>query len=295
MNPENYKGGHMRETKKILQWHPAFYAGLQIELAEEAGNLVFENEHTLSTKPMQIDVLIIKKNTEQKIQKNIGQIFRRHNIIEYKSPEDVLSVDDFYKVYGYACFYKSDTGKADEVEIRELTLTFVCYHYPEKMMRHLERTRGFSIEEMDAGIYYIIGDMIPMQLIVVPRLSRSNNLWLYSLTDKLGTDQEAEDLLCAYKEHENENLYQSVMDIIVRSNIELFQEDGKMCDALMELMKDKFEERERLASEEVLLSQIRKKIKKGKTLSVIADELEETEEVIRPLYDRVKAEREEQE
>ncbi len=285
----------MRETKKILQWHPAFYAGLQIELAEEAGNLVFENEHTLSTKPMQIDVLIIKKNTEQKIQKNIGQIFRRHNIIEYKSPEDVLSVDDFYKVYGYACFYKSDTGKADEVEIRELTLTFVCYHYPEKMMRHLERTRGFSIEEMDAGIYYIIGDMIPMQLIVVPRLSRSNNLWLYSLTDKLGTDQEAEDLLCAYKEHENENLYQSVMDIIVRSNIELFQEDGKMCDALMELMKDKFEERERIASEETIMSLIQKKLKKGKSLSVIADELEETEEAIRPLYDRVKTEQEEQE
>ena len=285
----------MRETKKILQWHPAFYAGLQIELAEEAEHLVFENEHTLSTKPMQIDVLVIKKNTEQKIQKNIGQIFRRHNIIEYKSPEDVLSVDDFYKVYGYACFYKSDTGKADEVEIRELTLTFVCYHYPEKMMRHLERTHGFSIEEMDAGIYYIIGDMIPMQLIVVPRLSKRNNLWLYSLTDKLGTDQEAEDLLCAYKDHKNENLYQSVMDIIVRSNIELFQEDGKMCDALMELMKDKFEERERLASEEVLLSQIRKKLKKGKTLSVIADELEETEEAIRPLYDRVKAEQEEQE
>ena len=48
--------------KKPLQWHPAFYAGLQIELAEDAENLIFENEHQLGTKPKQIDVLIIKKD-----------------------------------------------------------------------------------------------------------------------------------------------------------------------------------------------------------------------------------------
>ena len=34
-----------------LQWHPAFYADIQIELEEEAGLLVFENEHQLGTKP----------------------------------------------------------------------------------------------------------------------------------------------------------------------------------------------------------------------------------------------------
>ena len=55
----------MQETKdSMLQWHPAFFAGIQIEFAEEAEHLVFENEHTLSTKPMQIDVLIIKKQTK---------------------------------------------------------------------------------------------------------------------------------------------------------------------------------------------------------------------------------------
>ena len=36
-----------------LQWHPAFYAGLQIELGKDAGNLIFENEHQLSTKPLE--------------------------------------------------------------------------------------------------------------------------------------------------------------------------------------------------------------------------------------------------
>ena len=28
------------KEKKLLQWHPAFYAGLQIEFAEEAGKII---------------------------------------------------------------------------------------------------------------------------------------------------------------------------------------------------------------------------------------------------------------
>lgn len=50
-----------KEEKKLLQWHAAFFADIQIELAEKAQYLEFENEHMLSTKPMQLDVLIIKK------------------------------------------------------------------------------------------------------------------------------------------------------------------------------------------------------------------------------------------
>lgn len=73
----------MGEKKgKLLQWHQAFFAGIQIELLEESEHLIFESEHTLGTKPMQIDVLVIKKNSEEKLKKNIGRIFRKYNIIE---------------------------------------------------------------------------------------------------------------------------------------------------------------------------------------------------------------------
>ena len=33
-----------KQNHRILQWHPAFYAGLQIELEAEADLLVFESE-----------------------------------------------------------------------------------------------------------------------------------------------------------------------------------------------------------------------------------------------------------
>ena len=87
------------KVQKRLQWHPAFYAGLQIELQEDSDNLIFENEHQLGTKPKQIDALIIKKQKDISIKKNIGKIFRGHNIVEYKSPTDYLCIDDYYKGY----------------------------------------------------------------------------------------------------------------------------------------------------------------------------------------------------
>lgn len=48
----------------IVQWYPAFFAGIQIEFEEEAEHLIFENEHTLSTKPMQIEDIIACSNIE---------------------------------------------------------------------------------------------------------------------------------------------------------------------------------------------------------------------------------------
>ena len=43
-------------SSNLRQWHPAFFADIQIELESEKENLIFENEHQLGTKPMEIDV-----------------------------------------------------------------------------------------------------------------------------------------------------------------------------------------------------------------------------------------------
>lgn len=232
----------LQRRKPYLQWHPAFYAGIQIELEGEAENLIFENEHQLGTKPKEIDVLIIKKNPAVQIQKNIGQIFRKHNIIEYKSPEDYVSIDDFYRTYGYACFYKADRGREDAVIIDEITITFVCYHFPQKLINHLQTERNYSMIRTEKGIYHIKGDKIPIQLVIVPKLSAEENLWLKSLTDDLREEQIRTELLPAYRGHKDSHLYQSVMDMIVRANREKFEEVKDMCKALEELMQEELEE-----------------------------------------------------
>lgn len=192
---------------------------------------------------MQVDVLIIKKKKDTVIRKNIGRIFREHNIVEYKSPDDVLTVNDFYKVYGYTCFYQSDTKKVMEIDPEVLTITFVCSHYPRKMMQHLEQVRGLRIEYQQNGIYYIVGDAIPMQLLVTKGLSREENYWLSNLTNDLNEGPRIQELL-GYYEHQKQDVYhQAVMDVIVRANWERVKEEKeKMCDALRELFAEELEE-----------------------------------------------------
>ena len=222
--------------KKLFQWHPANYAGLQIEFEDEKEYLSFEDEHQLGTKPMAIDILIIKNTEGYKVKKNIGRIFRKYNIIEYKSPDDYLSIDDFYKVYGYTCFYKADTPSVNQISVNELTITFISRKYPKKLLRHLELERGFAIQKIESGIYYIVGDAIPIQFIVANKLSQTENLWLKGLTNQLHNYELTAALTKDYYEHKQNTLYESVMDIIMRANKKQFEEANNMCEAMKEFI-----------------------------------------------------------
>ena len=218
--------------KKLRQWHPAFYAGTQIEFQEEATNLIFENEHQLGTKPMEIDILIIKKESGKPIQKNIGKIFRKYNVVEYKSPSDYMSIDDFYKVYGYACFYKADSSIVDDISIEEMTI----------LIEHLEHVRGFLIKKEETGIYYVYGDIMPIQIITTKYLSPAKNLWLRSLTDSLADKAIVQKLIKEYEKNRENTLYSSMMNVIVQANeAEFVEVKENMCEALKALMQDEID------------------------------------------------------
>ena len=250
----------VQETKNtLLQWHPAFYAGIQIEFAEEAEKLQFENEHQLSKKPLGIDVLIIKKKNEDKIVKNIGRIFRKYNIIEYKSPEDYLSIDDFYKVLGYACFYKSDTDAENLIKAEEITISYVCESCPRKLIKHLEDDLKYEIVKEDKGIYYIVGSIFPIQLILTSELSGETNFWMRKLTNNLKEENDVVELATEYEKNRNNALYKAMMDVIVRANKGLFEEvkEKDMCDAIRELFQDEIEEAQKKAKFETIFELVR--------------------------------------
>lgn len=275
------------EEKKILQWHPAFFASLQIELKKEAEYLSFESEHQLGTKPKEIDVLVIKKDPNVSIRKNIGRMFKTHNIIEYKSPEDYLSIDDFYKVYGYACFYKADTAHVDEIKANEITVSYVSKVYPYKVIKHLKQELFLEVKEIEPGIHYAYGMCFPIQFIITSRLTEKENLWLYYLTDDLTSPKQAEKILKEYEAHHDENLYQSMMNIIIDANENVFKEGQNMCEALLRIsrenLKSEFEEREtkgrEIGKEETLLSLVHDGVLSAseamKRLSISEEELVE--------------------
>jgi hypothetical protein len=135
------------ETQQLdlqhIPWHPAFLEALQMELQEYQDALEFHPEYQLTSEPLRIDCVVIKKAKDIVIKKNITVIFREWNLLEYKSPDDYVSVTDFYKVYGYACLYTS----FQRVSIKSLTLSFVESHYPQKLLDHLNNERNYTVAE----------------------------------------------------------------------------------------------------------------------------------------------------
>ena len=70
------------KTEK-LQWHPAFCAATELELRQDLDVLELIPEYNLSKKPLQIDLVIIKKmDWKRTLQNEIGHIMRGHNILE---------------------------------------------------------------------------------------------------------------------------------------------------------------------------------------------------------------------
>ena len=57
------------------------------------------------------------------------------------------------------------------MQMDELTITFICNHFPRKMVQHLKEFRGLDILHVEAGIYYITGDAFPIQLLVTKRVT----------------------------------------------------------------------------------------------------------------------------
>lgn len=288
-------------TDGRLQWHSGFSAALRVELEDELDELCIEDEHMLSKKPMQIDVLVVKKKGEQPIRKNIGRIFHKHNIIEYKSPEDYLSINDFYKVYGYTCFYQSETKRVKDIPPEEITMTFICNHYPQKLLEHLKKFKGIEVEKQEAGLYYLLGDSFPIQLVIVKELSKEENYWLQNLRCNLKTGEEIQEVVRRYEQVKHKAYYSDVMNLIVRANQKQMKEEKNMCEALNELFAEELKEADlrgrkegrkegrSVGQIEKLKELVQKKLAKNQSIEKIADDLVEDVEVIRKIVKELNA------
>ena len=164
-----------RMTKEIkTQWHPAFCSAVKLELIENKGDLDYENEYNLNSKPIQIDLLVIKKSKDVEIKNEIGKIFRGHNILEYKSPQDSMNVDTFIKVIAYACLYKASEVHVNDICLEDITITLIRERRPRELFKWFTK-HGYEICEKYPGIYYVNKDgNFPIQVIVSSRLAKEN-------------------------------------------------------------------------------------------------------------------------
>ena len=252
MEKEQTKNQQEKNQKKSqkLQWHPAFCSALRLELLEDAENLEFTDEFQLTEKPLQIDCTVVKVKRDCKIKNEIGKIFRKHNIFEYKSPMDELNIDTFYKAVAYACLYKVLPNHVNEIPAEEITITLIRDRKPVKLLGELEKS-GYGYKKEAAGIYYVNGAMFPMQIIESSELDVDMHVQLKALTNHLEESLMRQYLLqVSTFEGREKNLADIVLQVIVNSNMEKVREwkgsEQTMCEALRVLMKEELKE-ERVA------------------------------------------------
>ena len=212
-NSETEKQNGKNGDHSPIAWHPAFIEALQLELEAYGDFLEFHPEYQLTSEPLRIDCLVIKKPPDLVIKKNIAAIFREANLVEYKSPYDYISVDDFYKVYGYACLY----AFKENAPITSMTISFIESRYPRALLDHLRKIRGYKVEETSQGIYNVKGDILPIQIIDSRKLSPEENLWLRDLNNKLDA-QEAGRLLLEARRKGKAARILAYIDAVSRAN-----------------------------------------------------------------------------
>ena len=254
---------------QTLQWHPIFGTAIQLNTVREAETIILKSELELNKMPMRIDLVLIKKD-KKPLKKNIGRILRGHNIFEYKSPGDTLNIDDFYKTYAYACFYKSNTERVDEISAEDITISFVCSRYPREMSKKLKKERNITAGQVSPGIYYLEGDPIPIQLILIPELPYKENLWLSSLRTDLVPGEHLDMLMEDYQNHKDSKDYQAMMDVIVRAKHNTFEEVKDMCEALHELFAEDVQKEVAKVTEQVT-NQVTEQVTKQVTKQVTQD------------------------
>ena len=229
------------------QWHPAFVSAMKLELIEDAEHLDYTSEYNLNTKPLEMDLLIVKKERDVEIKNEIGKIFRKHNIIEYKSPDDSMNLNTYMKVIAYACLYKAYKNYVDEISLDEITITMVREKKPVKLFHWFEK-HGYEVKEVFKGIYYVTRDnQFVTQMIVSKELSKENQKWLTLLSRELDMSdaKRVVDQIEALMHERNKQYADSVLQVAVQENEEIFnkiREEGKMCEALMKLMEPEVKE-----------------------------------------------------
>ena len=245
----------MAEEVTSIKWHPGFCSAMELEFSRYKDLLDFNREFPLSKEPLRVDLLMIKKIKDIILDIDIGRLFKTYNIIEYKSPKDGLTIDDYIKTVGYAYLYKGLGATVDAVPLSELTATIVRDTEPTELFKKI-KSEGGSIEEKYPGVFYITGVVgIPTQFILTSSLSKDFHTCLRVLSNKASEDDIKRfiEMTSEFTEPIDKENADAVMHVSINANREVYnkirEENPFMCQALRELMKDEIQEEIKAAEE----------------------------------------------
>jgi hypothetical protein len=209
----------MEAQEDRLDWHAAFQDALKLEFEAYQDVLEFVVELQLTTQPLQIDAVIIKKKPDVHIELAAGKIFKNVNILEYKSPDDYFSVKDYFKIFSYAYLYLT---LHKEANFDDITLSVVEFRHSRELFKFFEG-RGLRVIEKAAGIYYIEGEVFPVQIIETRKLETKSSVWLSELRNDLD-EQRVEFINEQFTDKDKLTYAAALFSVLVRANDNSFAE-----------------------------------------------------------------------
>ena len=236
--------GTKDEVGKV-EYHYGFYGAIHAEYEPTHVKMEYLQEHELGDEPVRLDMLLLKLE-QKRLTDPIGSFFRGHNVLEYKSPEDSLTISDFYKAQGYALLYKGLEEHADDIPLSELTVSVFRHAYPREMFRKL-RDQGITIQEAFHGVYRVSGPLsVQTQVVVTSQLPEGS----YSTFKVLAKHASQEDILTVLNMAVEDDVRMSdyiraimnVSVVINESTIRAIKEEGLMSDAVRRVFKEELEE-----------------------------------------------------
>lgn len=249
---------HLAELKKLRavprsDWHAGFEALLRIETHKYADRVHIRTEEEIGEVPPRTDFVILVEDEEVDWEKAIFRIFRKINILEYKNPHDSLNERVLRKVCGYANLYIGIAEHEGERPEDQVTVSvFRAVKNPE-MFEEMEK-KGTLVRDGTPGIYHVKGYTdLPFHIIITGELQGDEYAAYRALTDKADEAdveriiedvwQEKDDVV---REH-----YRVLLRLVMAKNPQFIEAMKRgdimtyeaMDDALMEILKDRVDER----------------------------------------------------
>ncbi len=229
-----------------IQWHPPYIAAMHLELEEAGERFMFVPEYILNTGALKID-LFIENVEEHPIRNEIGKLFQKYNIIEYKNPKDTLDIDVFIKAQSYAGLYKAYGEKSDSRKVESITVSLVREAKPVKLFKYF-KAHDIRVTNPYHGIYYVLDKVLfATQIIVTKELDKEKHKWLCVLSGKL-EEKQLRDFLTdvSHLKGKMEKEYaDSILETALKANRKLAEKvrrDEKMSKTLLEIMEPVMEE-----------------------------------------------------
>ena len=206
--------------------------------------LQFLTEYILGRSSYRIDLLVIRKLSDCAISKNIARIFRSYNIFELKGIHSSLTANAYYKTIGYAGILidQLSNAGAERYTSLDVSITFLTFHYPRKLMKHLTVERYLTVEKTFKGVYHISIETFDVQIIVTRELPPEDNLYLCCLTNDLKDRDLINRLADDYTRNQGQDVYRKYLNQLTTANMKTEGETPMVCEGLFNLFGTSSEE-----------------------------------------------------